>query len=823
MKYAELISRLTLEEKASLLSGHGNFTTKSIARLGMPGMFLSDGPHGLRKQAGAADHLGLNASLSATCYPTAATMANSWDTSLGEALGEYLGEECVAQRVNILLGPGLNMKRSPLCGRSFEYFSEDPYLAGKLAAAYIRGIQSKGISACPKHFAANSQETLRLSSDSVVDERTLREIYLTGFEIAVKEGRPKAIMSSYNKINGIYANEDPKLLREILVEEWGFEGIVVSDWGGSNDHVSGVEAGSHLEMPAPGAYSDCEVVDAVRSGRLSETVVDQRIDEYFAVLFSSVIPGDAPTEFDVEAHHTFARRAASESIVLLKNEGGILPLSTDKKIAVLGDFAQTPRYQGAGSSMVNPTRVDNALTALQESGLNIVGYAQGFHRNGKADAALLAEAVALAKTADAALLYLGLAESSESEGMDRTHMKLAHNQTELAAAVAAVNPNLVVVLSCGSAVELPWCDKARAIVHGYLGGQAGAGAVADVLTGRVNPSGKLAETYPVRYEDTPAYKHFPGTERTAEYREGPFIGYRYYDTAKVDVCFPFGHGLSYTTFSYSDLKADEKGVTFTLANTGAAAGAEIAQVYVGKKDSALFRPAKELKGFAKVFLLPGESKTVSIPLDDKAFRSFNVKSGGFETEGGSYELYVAASAADVKLTAEVAVAGSLSSLPYDPAVLPSYYAGKVNDVGHKEFEALLSHPIPPARWDRTKPLERNDSISQISYARNPLARLVGKILLGKKDKAEAAGKPNLNILFLCNMPFRAIAKLMGPMVNMEMVDAILFIVNGHFFRGIGRLFGAWRRKVRQDKSTAAVLANAGVDCPDKEAVPYGHS
>lgn len=809
MKYSELISRMTLEEKASLLSGAGNFTAKEVARLGVPGMFLSDGPHGLRKQAGAADHLGLNASLPATCYPTAATVANSWDTALGEELGAHLGDECVAQRVNILLGPGLNMKRSPLCGRSFEYFSEDPYLAGKLAASYIQGIQSKGVAACPKHFAANSQETLRMSSDSVLDERTLREIYLAGFEIAVKEGRPKAIMSSYNKINGVYANEDHKLLREILVDEWGFEGVVVSDWGGSNDHVSGVAAGSHLEMPAPGAYSDCEVVSAVREGRLSEAVLNERVDEYLHVLFSTVIPEDAPTAFDENAHHAFARHTAAQSIVLLKNERGLLPLSPDKKVAVIGDFAQTPRYQGAGSSVVNPTRVDSALESLEKSGLNIVGYAQGFRRDGVEDSALRDAAAELAGKADVVLLYLGLAESSESEGLDRAHMRLAENQSKLLAAVSAANPNVAVVLSCGSAVELPWCDSVSAIVHGYLGGQAGALAMADVLTGKVNPSGKLAETYPLRYEDTPALRHFPGTEYTAEYREGPFIGYRYYDTAAVPVRFPFGYGLSYTSFAYSDISATDREVTFTLTNTGSLAGAEVAQVYVGRQNSKLFRPARELKGFSKVLLQPGESRIVTIPLDDKAFRAFNVKSGRWETEGGTYQVYVAASVSDVRLTAEVEVEGALSSFPYDSAALPSYYAGRVSHVGDAEFQALLARPIPPASWDRSKPLGRNDAIAQLFYAKSPLARLAGRLLSRKKARAEAGGKPDLNVLFIYNMPFRGIAKLMGPVVSMEMVDAILFIVNGHFFRGAGRLFAAWRRKKRQDRETAESLSGAG--------------
>lgn len=809
MNAQELISQMILEEKASLLSGKGNFTTKAVERLRIPGMFLSDGPHGLRKQAGAADHLGLNASLPATCYPTAATMANSWDTALGEELGAYLGEECIAQRVNVLLGPGLNIKRSPLCGRAFEYFSEDPYLAGKMAAAYIRGIQSKGVSACPKHFAANSQEYLRMSSDSVMDQRTFHEIYLTGFEIAVKEGHPKAIMSSYNKINGTYANENKTLLRDILVDQWGFDGIVVSDWGGSNDHVAGVAAGSHLEMPAAGVWTDQDVVDAVRDGRLSEEVLDQRVAEYLKVVFDTVIPGDAPTEFDMQAHHAFARKAAAESVVLLKNEDSLLPLKQGTSVAVIGDFAQTPRYQGAGSSIVNPTGLDCALDALKESGLVVTGYAQGFDRNGREDRALRDEAASLAGKADAALLYLGLSEGSECEGMDRTHMKLSQNQLELVDALLEVNPRVVVILSCGSAVELPFTDKVPALIHGYLGGQAGAGAMADVLTGKVNPSGKLAETYAIRYEDTPAFRYFPGSERTAEYREGPFVGYRYYDTAGVGVRFPFGFGLSYTTFAYSDLQMSPDKVTFTLTNTGGVAGAEVAQVYIGKADSEIFRPARELKGFTKVFLQPGESKSVTIPLDDKAFRYFNVNTGAFEVEGGAYQIWAGASSADLRLEGTVAVKGTGVPSPYDAAALSSYYSGKVTNVSDGEFETLLGHPIPESQWDRTQPLGRNDTIAQMCYAKSGAARFVCARITAMRQKAERKGTPDLNILSIYNMPFRGIAKLMGPMVSLEMADCILEIVNGHFWRGLGHLLGAWRRKGKTAKAMASALASAG--------------
>ena len=548
MEYKKLVKRMSLEEKCALLSGGTQFTTKSIPRLGIPAIRLADGPNGVRRQAGAADHLGLNPSLPATCYPTASTMANSWDVQLNEEMGRYLGEEAKAQRVNVLLGPGVNMKRSPLCGRNFEYYSEDPYLAGKLAAAYIRGVQSNGISACPKHFAVNSQETLRMHSDSVVDERTLREIYLTAFEIAVKEGKPRSIMSSYNRINGVYASEDRHLLRDILVDEWGFDGFVVTDWGGSNDRLAGVLAGNHLEMPATGGSSDREVADAVREGRVEEKVVDLLVEEYLKTLDQIGIPDDAPDHFDEAGHHAFVRKAAQAAIVLLKNDAQLLPLAQGTRVAVIGDFAEKPRYQGAGSSNVHSIRVDHALNCLKSSGLEVVGYEPGFLRHGGEDALKLAAAVELSRRADVVLLFLGLDELAESEGIDRITMKLRDNQVRLLQAVSEANPHVAVVFSGGTPVECPWLSQCQAMVYGGLGGQAGAGAVIDVITGKVNPSGKLAETWPLSYEDTPAHRYYPGMERTAEYREGPYIGYRYYETAQIPVCFPFGFGLSYTSF-----------------------------------------------------------------------------------------------------------------------------------------------------------------------------------------------------------------------------------------------------------------------------------
>jgi beta-glucosidase len=800
VKYQDLIDKMTLEEKCSLLSGKGNFTTKPVERLGIPSMFLSDGPHGLRKQEGAADHLGLNASRPATCYPTAATMANSWDLELEEELGRHMGAEAAAQGVSVLLGPGLNIKRSPLCGRNFEYFSEDPYLAGKMAAACIRGIQTRGVSACPKHYAVNSQETRRMHNDSVVDERTLREIYLAGFEIAVKEGRPLSVMTSYNRVNGVYANENEHLLGDILKGEWGFDGLIVTDWGGSNDRAKGFIAGNQLEMPASAGDSDREVAAAVREGRIPESLVDSRVDEYLRVLFATVIPQDTP-DFDQDAHHAFARRAAESTIVLLKNEGALLPLKPGARVAVIGDFARIPRYQGAGSSVVNPTRLDSPLDCLSQSGLEIAGYAPGYLRHGGEDAEKLKAAVDLAQRAEIVLLYMGLDEILESEGMDREHLQIRPNQSALLEAVSAVNPRVVVVLSGGAPIETPWLYCCKALIHGYLGGQAGAGAMVDALTGKLNPSGKLAETWPVACQDTPAYAWYPGREKISEYREGIFVGYRYYETAAIPVRFPFGYGRSYTSFAYSGLRADAETASFTITNTGDMPGAEIAQAYISAKNSGVFRPARELKAFAKVFLRPGESRTVNLSFDDTTFRYYNTGAGKYEVEGGIYAVQIGASAADIRLETEVSVPGMPGQDRGLAAALPSYYSGNISQAGDAEFEKLLGRPVPAAKWEQHKPLERNDTFSQLYYARGAAGRLVYRILTGLKNKAERKGVPDLNILFIYNMPFRGIAKLMGNTVDIFMVDALLEIFNGHFFRGSGRLIAAWFRKTRAARQT----------------------
>lgn len=798
MKHEEMIKKMTLEEKAAFLSGKGEWQTWDFERLGIPSMYCSDGPHGIRKQAGAGDHLGLNPSLPATCFPTAATMANSWDPALGEEIGRALGEEARVQDVHVVLGPGLNIKRSPLCGRNFEYFSEDPYLAGKMAAGYVRGIQSKGRYACPKHFAVNSQELRRMAMNAVVDERTLREIYLTGFEIAVKEGGAKALMTSYNQVNGTYSNENTHLLKDILREEWGYEGIVITDWGGSNDHVKGVAAGSDLEMPTPGMDSARQIVKAVQENRIPEEDVDACVDRLLdAVLTLTGRQEEKPSEFDKEAHHALAKKAAAQSAVLLKNQEDILPLKPGTHVALIGDFAFEPRYQGAGSSMVNTIKLDKMSELIGGYDLTVVGMARGYKRDGEVDTVLEKEAVDLAQSVDVVLYCFGLDELSESEGVDRTHMRIPQNQITLLEAMARVNENIVGILSAGAVVEMPWHTSLKALLHGYLYGQAGAGAMLDIITGKVNPSGRLNETYPVRYEDTPAFKYFPSEERNSEYREALYVGYRYYDTAKVRVLYPFGFGLSYTEFQYRDLTVNPEGAEFTLTNTGNRDGAEVAQLYIGMKDGKVFRPAKELKGFQKVFLKAGESRRVHIPFDDKTFRYWNVRTDQWETEGGTYTIMIGASCLDIRLRTETEIEGTTDTYPYYTNRMPSYYSGLIGQVEDQEFQELLGYPIPSGKWNGD--LTVNDAICQMYYAKSPAARFVYKKLTQMKKKSEDAGKPDLNILFIYNMPFRAIAKMTGGMVSMEMVEGIVTMVNGHLFRGLGHTIAGFFRNQRQNR------------------------
>ena len=793
MKHETIIRSLTLAQKCALLSGADVWHTREIESRGVPAIALSDGPSGLRKQAGEGDHLGLNASTKATCMPSSSAVASSWSEEVARSVGSAIGREAAAQDVQVLLGPGLNTKRSPLCGRNFEYYSEDPYLSGKLAAAFIRGVEENGVSACAKHFAVNSQEDHRMASDSVLDERTLRELYLTNFEIAVKEGNPGAVMTSYNLVNGTYANENAHLVRDILRGEWGFDGAVVTDWGGGNDFVEGVRAGCSLEMPGSGDDSAVQLLEAVQAGRIDEATVDARVDELMDLVLTTR-GAWGKRDCDFEENHRIARRAAEEAIVLLKNDNGILPLSRAARVAVVGDFAEHPRFQGAGSSMVNAAMQERPIDLLPQSFANAVGYAQGFLRQDQPDDALAAQAEELAKQADVVLLYLGLTEGYETEGLDRTHLRIPDNQIALLDRLHRVNPHIVVVMTAGSAVEMPWLEQCDALVWAGLGGQAVAGAVLRVLTGEVNPSGKLAETFPLAYEKTPVSRYYPGKEKTSEYREGIYVGYRYYETAGMPVRFPFGFGLSYTAFAYDNLSVTDSAVEFDLTNTGSRAGAEVAQLYVSLPGAKVFRPRLELKGFAKVFLEPGQTQRLRIALDDKAFRYWNVATNRWEIEGGTYRLHIAASAEDIRLTGELPVAGTGAPNPYAGKPLGCYERCALDDVPDAEFAALLGRPIPPHLWDTTAPLGMNDTVMQLVYAKNPLARLVWRILRKKKEASIAAGKPDLNLLFIYNIPFRGIAKMMNGMVSMKTAESILTMVNGHFFRGLGGVIAGFVKR-----------------------------
>ncbi|HIU74848.1 MAG TPA: glycoside hydrolase family 3 C-terminal domain-containing protein [Candidatus Pelethocola excrementipullorum] len=798
MKHMDIIEKMTIEEKAAILSGKNVWETRNIDRLDIPSIFCSDGPHGIRKQAEQGDHLGLNASLPSTCFPTAATIANSWDVELGEEVGRALGEEAASLGVNVLLGPGLNIKRSPLCGRNFEYFSEDPYLSGKMASSYVKGIQGEGVYACPKHFAVNSQELRRMAMNSVIDERTLREVYLEGFEIAVKEGSAKAIMTSYNEINGVYANENKHLLQDILRKEWGFDGIVVTDWGASNDHVQGVAAGSNLEMPAPGLGSAREILAAVASHELSMEELDSCVDDVLEAVFTLTREnGSNHASFDEESHHQLARKAARESIVLLKNDEGILPLKPRCKVAVIGDFAITPRYQGAGSSMVNPTRLETMEGCIRDYDLVSIGCVQGYRRTGEEDPTLRKNVLDLAASADVVIYCFGLDELSESEGMDRSHMRIPQNQIDFLEALAQVNTNIVGVLSAGSSIEMPWQHHCKAILHGYLSGQAGASAMLDIITGKENPSGRLSETYPIRYEDTPAYEYFPSKERSSEYRESIYVGYRYYDTNKIEVQYPFGYGLSYTSFAYSNLTVDQNQVSFTLTNTGSCDGAEVAQLYVGCPDGQVFRPEKTLKGFAKVFLKAGESKEVIIPFDDKTFRYWNVATDNWEVEGGTYLIHIGANVSDIRLSQEIQVEGTTDILPYSSLQLTCYDTGIIQNVSDGEFEGLLGHSLPDDSWSGE--LGLNDALCQMYYAKSGLARFIYRRLTSIKKKSEAKGKPDLNVLFIYNMPFRGIAKMTSGAVSMDMARGMVLAVNGHFWKGMKKIIGGFFTNLKANK------------------------
>lgn len=662
LKHKDLISQMTLKEKASLCSGKDFWHLKSIERLGLPEIMVCDGPHGLRKQNAENKKVGIGNSYPATCFPTAVTTACSWDRDLIYKMGQALAEECLQHGVSVLLGPGVNMKRSPLCGRNFEYFSEDPELAGEMGAAFIAGVQSKGIGTSLKHFAGNSQEMKRMTSNSIIDERALREIYLRAFEKAVKKSQPWTVMNAYNLLNGTYCSENDWLQNKVLRDEWGFKGAVVSDWGAVNDRVAGLNAGNDLEMPSSGGVNDAKIVEAVKCGVIDETTLDERVDKLIDIILKGAANKKPGYKFDVKAHNLLSRQIAEQSMVLLKNDGNILPLKRveGEYVAVIGAFADNPRYQGAGSSIINPTMIDSGRRAFNNSPIS-VKFADGYDRSGKRknEDAYITEACNLAKNASKAVVFIGLTDDYESEGFDRSTMKLPDGHNRLVEAVSRVNDNVIVVLEGGSPVEMPWVDDVKAILNAYLGGQSVAPAIVDVLTGKANPCGKLAETYPVCLKDTPTSFRYPDSKEDVQYRESIFIGYRYYDKVERNVRFPFGFGLSYTSFEYSDIKLKKKNltkgegakVTFTIKNTGDVAGSEIAQVYVAKPESKIFRAPKELKGFVKIHLDPGEEKKVTVELDDRAFAFWNTATEDWCVESGEYKILVGASSRDIRLEA----------------------------------------------------------------------------------------------------------------------------------------------------------------------------
>lgn len=804
------VKDLTVLEKASLLSGQSTWSTRAVKRAGIPSMVLSDGPHGLRRQTGSGDNLGMGQSKPATCFPTAGTMACSWDPDLAKIMGQALGQEAKSLGVNIVLGPGMNIKRNPLCGRNFEYYSEDPQVSGHMAAGLIEGIQSQGVAATPKHFAMNSQELRRQASNSVVDERTMRELYLTGFEIAVRQAHPWAIMTSYNMINGTYANENKHLLKDILRDEWGFKGMVVSDWGGSNSAVSAAAHGSSLEMPQAGFDSVRQVTQAVKEGRLAEADLNARAEEVAALAKRTFDPAMNPngnlSEYQKEEHHQVARKIAEGSAVLLINKHNLLPLAAGTRVALVGDMAKTPRFQGSGSSKVNATRQESLLSLIQNghgSGLELASYSQGYERHGGKNLDLIHQAQAAARQADLILACIGLDERSESEGLDRSNMDIPQSQVDLLKVLSTTGKPLVAVLVAGSPVSTDWIDHCDALLYVGLAGQAGASATINILTGRINPSGHLAETWPKNYCDCPSADWYPEPGRNSIYREGPFVGYRYYLTADVKERFPFGFGLSYSRFTYRDLSVDTKGASFVLTNDSERDGSTVTQLYVQGPDGGVYRPARELKGFSKVGLKAGQSTTVHIPFDATTFRHFDPVSNSWQVESGKWTILICSDARTIQLTTDITIEGTVLPQQPDPA-LGAYLNGRVKEVTEDNLTALFGHPVE--REETIKVFQVNDPISSWKNSRSSLARFVANFLTKREHRQEIkTGSPDLNTLFLLNMPPRAMGKMTNGMIDMKMVESIVRIPNGHVWRGLGGFITGFFKNMLANRRTRREL------------------
>lgn len=815
MKHSEIVGKMSLEQKATFVSGYDYWHLEEAPELGLPKICITDGPHGLRKAKGkdyvpeegeakSSGGIGLGNSVPTTCFPPAATSSCSWDDDLLFEEGVAMGEECLKEKVSVILGPGTNIKRAPTCGRNFEYFSEDPLLAGKCSAAIINGVQSKGVGTSLKHFACNSQEAFRMVLNEVIDERTMREIYFPAFEIAVKEAQPWTVMNSYNRINGVYASQNEWMQQQVLRKEWGFKGLIVTDWGASVDRVDGVKAGTDLEMPTSGKLNAKKIVAAVNDGTLEESILDERVDAVVDLILKSKPALEKTHTYDKKAHHKIAQKIAEGSMVLLKNDDSILPLQAGQKVAVIGEMAKAPRFQGAGSSVINPTMLSNAYDELVELGVDVT-YAQGYYKSAgtkkeqktrMTEAQLTAEAVNAAKNADVAIVFAGLTEDFEGEGYDRETINMPPNHNKLISDVAAANPNTVVVLAGGSVVLMPWLSEVKGLLNSGLGGQAGGAAVANILTGKVNPSGKTSETYPVSFEANPTFGNYPGGPVTSEHKESVYIGYRYYDSANEDVVFPFGYGLSYTTFEYSDIKlsadsikdTDTLTVSFKVKNTGSVAGAEIAQVYVADKESTIFRPAKELKGYKKVFLNAGEEKEASVELSKRAFAFYNVNINDWCVESGDFDIMVAASSRDVKLTATVNVEAPACEIPDYHTTAPAYY-NDVKNITRDDFAAVYGE-LPNPQIDTSKRIDKYSCLNDARHTKwgGRLCRLISKVMSGMGSAENGDGK--MLAAMATQIPVRNFVQMSMGAFSEYQAEGLLMMLNDDqsSFIGFSKIF-----------------------------------
>lgn len=778
MNIEEIITKMTLEEKIALCIGADFWCTKAYEQYGVPAIMVSDGPHGLRKQGENGDMLGVNESIPATSFPTSAATAQSWDTELAAEIGRAISREAAAGKVAVVLGPGANLKRNPLCGRNFEYYSEDPYLSGKLAASFIKAAQENGIGTSLKHFACNSQEYKRFSSDSILDERTLREMYLTAFEIAVKEGKPKTVMSSYNKINGIHSSENKMLLSDILRGEWGFDGLVMTDWGGMNNRIAGFAAGCDLVMPGGSEYMEKECAQAVQDGTLSEDDINACAWRVLSLVFEAQKVLKKDSTCDKEAHHILARRAAEESAVLLKNEDAILPLAEETKVCYIGHMAENMRYQGAGSSHINPTRLVSPCAARPD-----IPYVAGVLEDGATNDALLDEAAKLAALCDVPVVFAGLPPQYESEGFDRQDMQMPQGHIRLIEKVVDANPNTVVVLLCGCPVEMPWADKVKAVLYMALPGQAGGEAVANLLWGKNNPSGKLAESWIYKYEDCPSAGFYSGGQKDGQYREGIYVGYRYYQKAKKAVRYPFGFGLSYTSFAYSKLEVNGNEITVAITNTGTLAGAEVAQLYIAAPQNGIHRPLRELKGFAKVFLKPGESKTVTFMLNDRSFAIW--ADGGWKVPAGDYTVEVGGSSEDLPLKALITKQGENVTVPARQS--KSWYEAPNGAPTQQDWETMLGQKYHAPVLKKGKFTMDNTvlEMKDFSFVMKMMYKGVEKNVLSMMGRKADKNDPEFRMLIASSADCALSGMQICGGIKGHLFEGLLAMANGHFFKGLG--------------------------------------